>query len=89
MPGRRGHYGCVRGRDHEKLGILDFINRRRRVVSDRTWFGLGFLAMTFGAPGWWKLIPLVLAAALIGSGLNRSLNRTDAETGESRPAPPW
>ena len=36
--------------EEEALGFFDFINRRRRVISDRTWFGLAFIAGSFALP---------------------------------------
>ena len=77
-------------RDEEKpLGFFDFINRRRRVVSDRTWFGLAFIVCSFALPSWWQLLLLFPGAALVTLGLRRAFARQDPETGQRRPAPPW
>ena len=51
-----------------------FIDLRRRYINDRTWFGLGFLAIGVGALGpeasWWIGIPLAgLGVVLMVGGL--------------------
>jgi hypothetical protein len=77
-------------RDHEEpLGFFDFIGRRRRVVSDRTWFGLAFVVASFALPGWWRLLLLIPGALLAAAGLHRAWIRRDETTSEPRPGPPW
>ena len=60
----------------------DFIGYRRRYVSDRVWFGAGFIAASVGSlgavPGWWKVLDLaglVVGIALAWSGIRRWLRR--------------
>jgi hypothetical protein len=63
----------------------DFIAYRRQFVSDRTWFGAGFVAVGLGSlaefSGWWEVLALasvVFGAVLIGSGVRRALDRQDS-----------
>jgi len=74
----------------------DFIGYRRRYVSDRTWFGAGFIAAGLGGlsqlQGWWKAADLVgalVGVVLVQSGVRRALRRRDSQTDETRPGPPW
>jgi hypothetical protein len=75
--------------EEEPLGFFDFINRRRRVISDRTWFGLAFIAGSFALPSWWQVLLLLPGAALVTLGLRRALARQDPATGQHKPGPPW
>lgn len=78
----------------DKPGRLDFVGWRRRVISDRTWFGIAFVVMGIAAisfGGWARLLALVVVPGvlLINSGIRRAENRVDPTTGERSPRPPW
>lgn len=68
----------------------DFIGYRRRYVSDRIWFGAGFIAASVGslaaAPGWWRILNLAglaVGITLAWSGIRRWSRRRDgADTGD-------
>lgn len=58
------------------------INWRRRYISDRIWFGLGFLSGGFVSysefQGWWKLISVFLVVTgspMVISGIHRRQRR--------------
>jgi len=71
----------------------DFIGYRRRYVSDRVWFGAGFIAASVGSlgavPGWWKVLDLaglVVGIALAWSGIRLWLrHRYSNDTGNPGP----
>lgn len=65
---------------------MGWIDWRRRWISDRTWFGLAFIAMGCAQP-WWSLLLWVPGGLLIASGVRRALR--GVETGTERPGPPW
>lgn len=75
--------------DEKPLGFFDFIRRRQRVVSDRTWYGMALVVCSFALPWWWRMLLLVPGLLLAAWGLNRSLRRTDHATGAWRPEKPW
>jgi hypothetical protein len=88
------HTGAVTKNRHEPgTRWWDFIGYRRRYVSDRVWFGAGFIAASVGsldaAPGWWKILDLaglVVGTALAWSGIRHWLRRRDrANTGNTEP----
>jgi hypothetical protein len=61
------------------------IGYRRRYLSDRIWFGLGFIAAGLGSlgtvEGWWKAVNLAavaVGALLAWSGARRALRRVRA-----------
>jgi hypothetical protein len=77
-----------------KPGRLDFVGWRRRVISDRTWFGMAFVVMGSAAiftGGWSRLLAslIVPGIILINSGVRRAANRVDPTTGERSARPPW
>ncbi len=76
-----------------KPGRFDFIGWRQ-VISDRTWFGMGMVAIGVGVAteerGWaWLLLLVALAGiAMIVSGVRRAVLRP-REAGQDGPRPPF
>lgn len=73
-----------------------FVEYRRKYVSDRTWFGLGLIAIGLGnfaaEQGWLRILTVafgLVGVALLASGVRRAWRRPDPVSDEQRPSAPW
>lgn len=86
----------VSRRERQEPAWWDFLGYRRTLVSDRTWFGLAFIAAGFSSlgsfHGWLELATGVagcVGLVIVYAGIRRGFHRIDPETGVERPGPPW